>query len=206
MSAPELVTERLLLRHWQERDHVPFAALNADPAVMEHFPAPLSRAQSDALVDREQERLTRDAFGLWAVEVWATGAFAGFVGLAVPPFVAHFTPAVEVGWRLGHEHWGRGYATEGARAALAHGFGTVGLGEVVSFTATVNARSIAVMERLGMHHDPRDDFDHPAIATGHRLRRHVLYRLPAPRWRELRAEPPPRRGPKDGRAGGDPND
>jgi ribosomal-protein-alanine N-acetyltransferase len=164
------------LRRWRDSDREPFASLNADPAVMEHFPALLSREESDDMVDRIEAGFAADGFGLWAVEVAGGPPFIGFVGLAVPRFEAHFTPAVEVGWRLAREHWGRGYATEAARAALDYGFGTVGLEEVVSLTVPANTRSIAVMERLGMTRDPADDFDHPRLPEGHRLRRHVLYR------------------------------
>ena len=172
-----LRTERLLLRRWREADRAPFAALNADPEVMEHFPAPLSREESDAFVDRIEAFWAEYGFGLWAVERLDTGQFIGFDGLSMPSFEAQFTPCVEVGWRLAREHWGHGFATEAARAAMADGFDRLGLDEIVSFTATTNVRSMAVMERLGMTRDPRDDFDHPRVPEGHRLRRHVLYRL-----------------------------
>jgi len=128
------------------------------------------------MVDRIETRFEEHGFGLWAVELADGKPFIGFVGLAVPAFEAHFTPAVEVGWRLAAEHWSRGYATEAARAALDYGFTTAGLDEIVSFTVPANSRSRAVMERLGMTHDPADDFDHPRIEPGHPLRRHVLYR------------------------------
>jgi ribosomal-protein-alanine N-acetyltransferase len=187
----ELCTRRLVLRRWRDEDREPFARLNADPAVMTHFPAPLTAAESDALVDRIEAGFERDGFGLWALQIRSTADFAGFTGLARPAFEAHFTPAVEVGWRLAREAWGQGYATEAARAALAVGFETAGAPEIVSFTAVENARSRAVMERLGMRHDPRDDFDHPLVADGHRLRRHVLYRLPAERWRRRFGEATP---------------
>ncbi|UGS36225.1 GNAT family N-acetyltransferase [Capillimicrobium parvum] len=173
----ELRTPRLLLRRWRDEDREPFARMNADPEVMEHFVAPLTRAESDALAGAIEAGFARDGFGLWVVDVVETGTFAGFTGLARPSFDAAFTPAVEVGWRLAREAWGRGYATEAARAAAGYGFGAAGLEEIVSFTAVANARSRAVMERLGMTHDPRDDFDHPLVPEGHRLRRHVLYRL-----------------------------
>ncbi|MDA0563478.1 GNAT family N-acetyltransferase [Streptomonospora sp. S1-112] len=172
-----LRTARLILRPWRPEDREPFARLNADPRVMEHFPAPLTRAQSDALADRIEARMAAEGFGLWAVEVAATGAFIGFTGLSRPAFTAHFTPAVEVGWRLAHHAWGQGCATEAATAAVHHGFTRAGLGEIVSFTAVDNLRSQAVMRRLGMTRDPADDFDHPDLPPGHRLRRHVLYRL-----------------------------
>lgn len=143
----------------------------------EFFPYGLTRAESDALIDRIERGFGERGYGLWAVEVPGTAPFVGFVGLAHHDFPAHFTPCVEVGWRLGREHWGRGYATEGGRAALAFAFDEIGLDEVVSMTAVENRRSRAVMERLGMTHDPKDDFQHPNVATGSPLRPHVLYRL-----------------------------
>jgi RimJ/RimL family protein N-acetyltransferase len=169
-------TPRLVLRQWVEADREPFAALNADPEVMEHFPAVLSRELSDALADRCGAGLTERGWGLWAVEVVATGEFVGFIGLNPVPATLPFAPAVEIGWRLARAAWGQGLATEGATAALEYGLGPLALGEVVSFTATTNIRSQRVMEKLGMTHDPADDFDHPALPEGHRLRRHVLFR------------------------------
>lgn len=177
MSAPILRTDRLVLRGWREPDREPYAAMNADPRVMEHFPGTMTRAESDAHVDAIAEHFATRGYGLWAVEVPGEAEFIGFVGLSVPRFQAHFTPAVEVGWRLAAEWWGRGYATEAAREAVRFGFEDAGLDEIVSFTAPMNERSRAVMRRLGMTRDPADDFDHPALPAGHRLRRHVLYRL-----------------------------
>jgi RimJ/RimL family protein N-acetyltransferase len=156
--------------------------MNADPRVMEHFPGTMTRAASDAFADMIEAHFARHGFGLWAVEAPGQVEFAGFVGLAVPRFEAHFTPAVEVGWRLAAEWWGRGYATEAARAAVRFGFIEAGLSEIVSFTAPANEPSRAVMRRIGMTHDPAEDFDHPALPPGHRLRRHVLYRLTRERW------------------------
>lgn len=173
----ELRTERLLLRRWREEDRRPFAAINADPAVMEHFPAPLGREESDELFERIELGFERHGFGLWALEVRESGEFVGFAGLAVPPFEAHFTPAVEVGWRLARPAWGNGYATEAGRASLARGFGELGLAEIVSMTAVRNRRSRAVMERLGMTRDPADDFEFPNLPPGDPLRPHVLYRI-----------------------------
>jgi ribosomal-protein-alanine N-acetyltransferase len=147
---------------------------------MEHFPGLLTRRQSDELVEKIEAGFEANGFGLWALEVRGSGEFIGFTGLAVPEFEAHFTPAVEVGWRLARSAWGSGYATEAARAALGFGFGEVGLAEVVSFTVPANRRSRAVMERIGMGRDPRDDFDHPSLPVGHPLRPHVLYRIAAP--------------------------
>jgi len=177
MSAPTLRTDRLVMRGWRETDREPYAAMNADPRVMEHFPGTMSRAESDAHVDAIAEHFARRGYGLWAVEVPGEAEFIGFVGLNVPRFEAHFTPAVEVGWRLVPESWGHGYATEAAREAVRFGVEDAGLAEIVSFTAPANERSQAVMRRLGMTRDPADDFDHPALPPGHRLRRHVLYRL-----------------------------
>jgi RimJ/RimL family protein N-acetyltransferase len=169
-------TRRLLLRRWQEADREPFAVLNGDPEVMEYFPATLSREQSDELITRIEREFDRRGFGLWALETLEAGEFIGFAGLASPSFEAHFTPAVEVGWRLARPAWGHGYATEAAETAIEFGFGQAGLAEVVSFTAAGNRRSRAVMERLGMSRDPAEDFDHPDLPAGDPLRRHVLYR------------------------------
>jgi RimJ/RimL family protein N-acetyltransferase len=177
---PTLTTPRLELRRWRESDLEPFAAINADPAVMEHFPELLSRRQSDELVEKIEDGFGANGFGLWALEVRGTGEFIGFTGLAVPEFEAHFTPAVEVGWRLKRSAWGNGYATEAACAALQFGFEEAGLDEIVSFTTVANRRSQAVMKRLGMSHVPADDFDHPSLPAGHPQRPHVLYRLRAP--------------------------
>lgn len=166
-------TERLLLRQWRDDDLAPFAALNADPEVMEHFPAPLTPEQAAELVGRHQALLGAGEPGLFATEVKATGEFIGFVGLAVPRFEASFTPCVEIGWRLARSAWGHGYASEAARAVLDHGFNTLVLNEIVSFTAAGNQRSRAVMERIGMTFV--EEFDHPNLEPGHPLRRHVLY-------------------------------
>ena len=172
-----LRTGRLLLRRWRPADRAPFAAMNADPEVMEHFPAPLTRAESDAMVERIEAGFAAHGFGLWALEVAGTGEFIGFTGLSVPGFDAHFTPAVEVGWRLARPAWGHGYASEAARRALAAAFEDYQLPGVVSFTSVTNVRSQAVMRRIGMTHDPADDFGHPSLPPGHRLHRHVLYRI-----------------------------
>lgn len=173
----ELRTERLLLRRWREEDLAPFAAMNADPRVMQHLPKLLTRGESLAMASRIEQHFVERGFGLFAVEVRGGLGFIGFVGLSVPSFQAPFTPCVEIGWRLAHEAWGHGYATEAAREALRMGFETLGLAEIVSFTVFENLRSRRVMERLGMVRDPEDDFDHPRLPEGHRLRRHILYRL-----------------------------
>jgi ribosomal-protein-alanine N-acetyltransferase len=174
-----LHTDRLLLRRWRESDREPFAAMNADPEVMRHFPAPLHREQSDDMVDRIEAGFDRHGYGLWALEVRETGAFIGFTGLQWVAYEAHFTPALEVGWRLARPAWGRGYATEAARAAVRFAFHEAGIAEVVSMTIPANVRSQAVMRRLGMTRDPSDDFDHPRAPEDWPYRRHVLYRLRA---------------------------
>jgi RimJ/RimL family protein N-acetyltransferase len=178
----ELRTERLLLRQWREEDLDPFAELNADPQTMRYFPAPPSRAESDALAELARRQIDAEGWGMWAVEVVDGASFIGFVGLARPSFEAHFTPAVEVGWRLARPHWGRGYATEAGRAALDYGFDELGLGEIVSFTSRLNEPSWRVMERLGMRHDRADDFEHPRVPVGDPLRPHVLYRQSHAAW------------------------
>jgi RimJ/RimL family protein N-acetyltransferase len=173
---PSLETRRLLLRAWRDEDLLPFAALNADPRVMEFFPRILERAESDALAQRIRAQFDHRGFGLWAVEELENDKFIGFVGLTVQTFEAHFTPCVEIGWRLAFTSWGRGYASEAASAALEFGFRQLHLREIVSFTVPSNLRSRRVMERIGMSHDRDGDFEHPAIHPGHPLRRHVLYR------------------------------
>lgn len=191
MTAPliEPVTSRLVLRQWRQADRAPFAALNADPLVMEQFPALLSRDQSDAMMSRCAAALERDGYGLWALEIRTSGEFIGFVGLAVPGWEAAFTPCTEIGWRLARPAWGHGYASEAANAALATAFGPTGLDEVVSFTTTGNVRSQQVMQRIGMTRDESEDFDHPRVVDGP-LRRHVLYRLHRADWEMRRPLPP----------------
>jgi len=196
-----LLTNRLLLRPWCEADRKHFAMVNADPIVMEHFPGTLTQMESDAMVDRIQSGFAERGWGLWAVELLARHrgmkpedetnhpvsdaaqrlsprpGFIGFVGLAIPRYEAHFTPCVEVGWRLERRAWGFGFATEAARASLHFGFETLKLDQIVSTTAVSNIRSQRVMQRLGMNHNPCDNFDHPLLPDDHRLRRHVLFRL-----------------------------
>lgn len=178
----ELRTPRLVLRGWRDGDLAPFAALNADPRVMEHFAAPLSPEESDAMARRIASHFARHGFGLWAVEVPGGVDFAGFVGLSIPQFDAHFTPCVEIGWRMDREYWGLGYATEAAREAARFAFEELQLDGIVSFTVPANRRSRRVMERIGMSRDPAEDFDHPGLPAGHPLRRHVLYRLSRDDW------------------------
>lgn len=175
-----LLTPRLRLRRWLPSDLEPFAAMNADPRVTEFLPTPLDRSASEGMIGRMEAHFERHGFGLWALELRESGVFAGYVGLQRPSFEAPFTPCVEIGWRLASETWGKGYATEGAREALRYGFQVAGLSEILSWTVPANVRSRRIMEKLGMSHDPRDDFDHPLLPEGHPLRRHVLYRATQP--------------------------
>ncbi|MBX9669497.1 MAG: GNAT family N-acetyltransferase [Candidatus Obscuribacterales bacterium] len=170
-----LETERLLLRRWRLSDAIPFATLNADPAVMRYFPRPLSTDESKSFIAGTEAHFEREGFGLWAVELRETGEFIGFVGLSIPRFQAHFTPCVEIGWRLAPVHWGKGYAPEGAIEVLRDAFLRVKLPEVVSFTASSNQKSIRVMEKIGMSHS--GVFGHPLVAQDHELFEHVLYRI-----------------------------
>jgi ribosomal-protein-alanine N-acetyltransferase len=179
---PRLQTGSLTLREWRESDRIPFARINTDPEVMRYFPAPLRRAESDRLIERIEAHFAEHGYGLWAVELTPVrpgdpAVFLGFIGLAHATFPAHFTPAIEIGWRLDGRYHGRGYATAGARRVLNFAFDELNLEEVVSFTSVHNLASRRVMEKLGMAHDPQDDFDHPALPSDHRLRRHVLYRI-----------------------------
>jgi RimJ/RimL family protein N-acetyltransferase len=173
----QLRTDRLLLRPWRDDDLEPYAALNADPRVREFFPGLLSREKSDAMVARSRAHFAARGFGEWAVEVTGGAPFIGAVGLVVVEFEAPFAPAVEIGWRLAAQHWGQGYATEAARAALAFGFERLALGEIVAMTTVANRRSRRVMEKLGMQRAPADDFLHPLVPAGHLIQPHVLYRL-----------------------------
>jgi 3-dehydroquinate dehydratase / shikimate dehydrogenase len=177
-----LRTDRLVLRPWRGSDRAPFAALNADAHVMEHFPKTSTRDETDVWLDRMIARMERQGFGLWAVEVPGVADFIGFIGLN-PADAILGRPVLEVGWRLAAEHWGRGYATEGARASLAHAFDVLGKDEVVSFATAANQRSRHVMEKLGLVHLPEDDFDHPGVPPTWSGRRHVLYRITREQWR-----------------------
>ncbi len=175
LPVPALETERLVLRQWRESDKVPFATLNADPRVMAHFPSLLSQSQSDAMLERLRDLIAERGWGCWALEFKGTGEFIGFTGLHVPSAALPFSPCVEIAWRLGHAHWGKGYATEAARAALRIGFDTLMLDEIVAFTSLGNLRSQAVMQRIGMRSS--GTFDHPALPEDSALRQHCLYRL-----------------------------
>lgn len=176
-----LETTRLRLRPWRPEDREPFARLNADPRVMEYFPAPLEREESDTLAARIEARMDEQGWGFWALERKADATFIGFTGLNRPTVKLPCAPCIEIGWRLAHGAWGQGYASEAARAALRFGFEPLGLDEIVAFTAEGNLRSLAVMERIGMR--PRGGFEHPALPPGHALRAHRLYALEREVWR-----------------------
>jgi RimJ/RimL family protein N-acetyltransferase len=176
-AVPVVKTSRLVLRGWTDDDREPFASLNCDPEVTRYLGPAMSRTESDALVDRMMAEWQAEGHGLWAVVPLEGGECIGFVGLHVAAFEAAFTPCVEVGWRLARSAWGRGYAPEAASAAALYGFDKCGLDEIVSFTAETNTKSRRVMEKLGMTHDPTEDFDHPNVGEDDPLRRHVLYRL-----------------------------
>jgi RimJ/RimL family protein N-acetyltransferase len=178
-SPRQLRTERLLLRAWRGEDREPFAAMNADPAVMEHFPGTLSRERSDALAERIDSDLQRLGYGFWAVEIPGEASFIGFVGIEATDEDMPFAPTVEIGWRLARAHWGQGLASEAARAALAFGFDELALAQIVALTAKGNLRSRRVMERLGMQRNPAEDFIHPGVPAGHHIAPHVLYRIDA---------------------------
>jgi RimJ/RimL family protein N-acetyltransferase len=177
---PVLETERVVLRRWRAEDLEPLAELNADPEVMEHFPATLSRAEVALLIARLEAGFERDGYGFWALTLRPGGELAGLAGLSPVPHDIPLAPAVEIGWRLAREQWGRGIAQEAARASAAYGFEQLGLEEIVAYTAADNARSRRLMERLGMSRDAAADFDHPRVAPGSPLERHVVYRLTAP--------------------------
>ena len=176
-----LETERLILRRWQDSDREPFAAMNADPRVMEFFPGTLTREESDRLIDDIEGHFDNRGFGLFAAELKAERALIGFIGLHVASFQAHFTPCVEIGWRIAVPYWGKGLATEGSLEVIRFAFEWLRLESLVSFTVPENVASRRLMEKLGMTHDPAEDFDHPKLPPGHRLRRNVLYRLKNPK-------------------------
>lgn len=175
-------TARLVLREWAEADRAAFVAMHADRVVMDLMPSVLSKSQCDVLIERNLLHFAQHGFGLWSVEVPEGQPFIGYVGLVHTPFVAPFTPCVELAWMLARDHWGNGYALEAARSVIERAFGPLGLQELVAFTVPENTRSRRLMERLGMTHDEREDFEHPRLPTGHPLRRHVLYRLRNTSW------------------------
>lgn len=185
MAAPSLTTKRLILRQWKDSDLPLFAKMNADARVMEYFPSVLSREESDSLAEKIQKELIEKEYGLWAVEVSGVAPFVGFVGLHYQDFPAAFTPCIEIGWRLTHEHWGKGYALEAAEKVVDYAFNILRLEEIVSFTTSNNKRSWNLMEKLGMTHNPEDDFYHTKIPKDHPMAFHVLYKLKNPNYNSL---------------------
>jgi RimJ/RimL family protein N-acetyltransferase len=176
-------TERLILREWIDADIEPFVELCADPDVMEHFPAPLTRDETVDMVGAIRQRFADNGFGLWAVE--CEGRFAGYVGLNLtgPAFTTSFAPCHEVGWRLAKWAWGRGYASEAAREALRLGFTTFNLDVIYSWTTRMNHRSEAVMKRIGMQRREDLDFVHPGTPGWHGAE-HLVYSLSREQWQE----------------------
>lgn len=177
----EFETERLRMRQWKHSDRGPFAALNTDPGVMEFFPSPLTRSDSDAMADRCQSLIEERGWGFWVAESKATQEVIGFLGLHIPIPELPFSPCVEVGWRLAFQYWGKGFATEAARGALRIGFERLSLPEIVSFCAAHHLKSRAVMERLGMRES--GTFEHPGVPVDSIHRQHCLYRLSREDWR-----------------------
>lgn len=188
MASAEMRTQNLVLRRWREGDRGAFAEMNADREVMLYLGQPLGSAESDALMDWFEAEFDQFGFGLWALESAETEEFIGFTGLSVPRFDAPFMPAVEVAWRLNRRHWGHGYATEAATRALAFGFETVGLEEIVAFASRLNLRSQAVMRRIGMRQDASDDFERAGKEISDPLRPHVLWRIRASQWHAQRGD------------------
>lgn len=180
----EIRTHRLILRPWKKEDFPLFAELNADPRVMEFFPSVLTKEQSDTFAETILKNIELRGWGLWAVSVPQVSDFIGFIGLSEPSFKAHFTPAIEVAWRLVFDYWGNGYAPEGALAVLKFGFENLNLKEIVSFTSHLNKKSIRVMQKIGMHCDSLDDFHHPRLTIEHPLCKHVLYRIKKEEWQK----------------------
>lgn len=172
-----LNTSRLLLRRWESKDLDSFARMNADPRVMEFFPKLLSREEVAQMIVRIEKHIEEKGFGLWAAELKETGECVGFIGIQVPAFETHFTPCVEIGWRLAHEVWGKGLAVEGARCVLEDAFGRLKMKEILALASKINLRSRRVMEKLGMHYVPEYDFEHPKLVEGSPIRAHVTYRI-----------------------------
>lgn len=172
----QLETDRSLLRHWRAEDLSLFAIINSDPKVMEYFPATMTEEESNNLASKINNHFEEYGYGLWAVEEKSSKKFIGFTGLSNTTFDAHFTPSIEIGWRLELNSWSKGYATEAARKVLDYALNKLNLAEIVSFTANKNTPSRRVMEKIGLNHNPKDDFNHPNLPVGHHLSSHVLYR------------------------------
>lgn len=173
----KILTERLILRSWRHEDLELFAKMNSDPQVMEFFPALLSKEESETFAKRYINHIEENGWGLWAAELPGIASFIGFIGLSPITFDVPFAPAVEIGWRLAQPYWGKGYATEGAKAVLEFGFHQLNLNEIVAFTVKENIRSRHVMEKIGMHYAEGEDFDNPRVPIGNKRRRQILYRI-----------------------------
>ena len=177
-----LQTRRLILRQWQESDFLPYAKLNADQRVMEFMLGTMTEEETRQSIENIEKHFDAHGFGRWAVQIADSEKFIGFVGISIPTYTLPFSPCVEVAWRVCPDEWGKGYAPEAANEAMRDGFERVGLQEIVSFTTLINLKSRRVMEKLGMQYCPAEDFDHPMVPQGHRLRRHVLYRMSKADW------------------------
>ena len=175
-------TERLVLRQWREQDRAPFASMNADPEVMQYFPAIKNREQSDQNIDAFRDSLDQNGWGFWAAELRRSGEFIGFIGLKSQQTELPLSPCIEVGWRLRKQYWRQGYASEGALASLQFAFEQIAADQIVSVTPVLNLPSIGVMRKIGMI-DAEQNFDHPAVASGHRLSEHVLYIITEDQWK-----------------------
>lgn len=182
-----IASKRIGLRKFRSGDLDAMSAINADPQVMEHYPSTYDRHQTQDFIQRVNGKIDENGFSMWAAELIATGELLGFVGISKVPFEEDFTPAVEIGWRLAKKHWGHGYATEAANACLQFAFEKAQLDSVVSFTSLPNERSEKVMQRIGM--TKVGEFDHPKIEKGHRLQKHVLYKISKADWQEKQKEP-----------------
>lgn len=182
-------TDRLFLRTWKKSDLETFYKINSDPQVMEFMPKTLRREESNQAAERIQAHFKSHNFGLWAIELKSTHQFIGFVGLSIPTFESHFTPCVEIAWRLGKDFWGKGFATEAAKKSLEIGFTTFNLNEILAFTVLANLRSIGIMKKLGMKTNPLENFDHPKLPENSPLKKHVLYRINKLEWQKSSTKP-----------------
>ena len=177
-------TQRLILRQWRDQDRQPFAAMNADPQVMKYFPSTLTKEQSDALIDRFIEDIESSGWGFWAAQRIDSGHFIGFIGINYSADGLPFAPCVDIGWRLAQAHWGLGFATEGAKAAMDYAFNAINLSKVVSMTPVNNKASERVMKKIGMQKQ-QFTFMHPKLADGHPLQEHLLYSVTNDQWQQL---------------------
>ena len=179
-------TNRLLLRQWRDTDLEQFVAINQDPKVMRYLPKVLSHDEVQQMISKMKLSITKNGYGFYACEEKSSALCIGFIGLNKPSFKAHFTPCVEIGWRLGSQYWNQGYATEGAKAVLDFGFHELSFPEIVSFTVPNNKASIRVMEKIGLILSPKESFLHPLLPQNHKLSKHVLYRLKKSEYKNLK--------------------